>query len=113
MLPNGQFRARTGMIERFRGLHIASDSTLLPVKGAPGPDLVHDDKSGAEADAKRQSEAGAIIGRGDIERRVFRGRPGAVNEARIIERGIDVPGTRWLDSNPFPLFHLALLGTLP
>jgi hypothetical protein len=60
------------MIERLRGLSVAADSTLGPVKGAPRPYLLHDDKSGPESDAERQSKADAIIGRNDVERRIFR-----------------------------------------
>src|SRR6516165_11238782 len=113
MLPNDRLRARNGVIEGLRGLHVASDSTLTPVKGAPRPDLVHDDKSGSEADAEGQSEVRAIIGRDDVERRVFGGRPGAVDKSRVIERGIDIPGIRRLDRDPLPLLAYALLGIRP
>jgi hypothetical protein len=94
-------------------LGLATDSTLTPVKGASGPDFVHDDKSASEGDAERQSEANAIIGRDDVERREFRGRPGAVDNGRIVERGIDIRRVCRLDRDALPFLGHVLLGVGP
>src|ERR1700747_851590 len=101
------------MIERLRGLSVAADSTLDPVKGAPGPYPLHHEHSKPESNTEGQSEADAIIWRDDVERWIFRGRPGAVDKSWIIEGGVDVRRIDGLDRDPLPFFGHPLLRIRP
>ena len=90
------------VIEGIELLGVELDSTLSPIEGAPAPQRLDDRKAHTEPDTKRQRETGAVIVWINIEWRVVRIGPRAVDR-RAVDRRVDELRIGRLDNNALAL----------
>src|SRR5246127_3335857 len=85
-------------IEGIELLDVEGNSTLSPIEGAPAPQRLDDCKPHTEPYTERQRETDAVIVWRNIEWRIVRIRPRAV-DGRAVDRRIDQFRISRLDNN--------------
>src|SRR5437868_14329558 len=99
-------------IEGIELLDVELNSTLTPIEGAPAPQRLDDRKPHTEPYTERQRETAAVIGRRNIEWRVVRIGPRAI-DGRTVDRRIDEFRIGRLDNDALAFGGYPLLGIGP
>src|SRR5437868_6559925 len=112
VLPSVRSYSGPVVIDGIELLDVELNSTLTPIEGAPAPQGLDNRKPHTEPYTERQWEPGAEFGWRNIDRRVVRIRPRAVNR-RAVNRRIDEFRIGRLDNNALAFGRYLLLSVRP